>query len=286
MSRKLRRTVLLLLLMGGVAATAFAQGLPTSQPGLLYVIREDVKVGHAADHPKVEAGWPAAFEKAKSPYYYVALESLTGTSEVWFVGPFENHAAFGDSLKRESADPVLSAELDRLSRADAEHISNVRRFQAIARKELSHGAYPEIAKQRFWEITVFRVKPGHESGFVDAAKAYGAAAGRGAPDVNYRVYQVIAGMPEPTYLIFSSVVSFGDFDKMLASGEATMKAATEDERKTLQSFLADGVISTETFRFRLDPAMSYVPKEVRDSDPAFWAPKKPMAKPAPKPTTN
>jgi hypothetical protein len=285
MSRALRTTVLLLL-MGGVAATAVAQGLPTSQPGLLYLIREDVKVGHAADHPKVEAGWPAAFEKAKSPYYYLALDSLTGSSEVWFVAPFENHTAFGDSLKRESENPVLSAELGRLSRADAEHVSNVRRIQAIARQELSHGAFPDVAKQRFYEITIFRLKPGHESGFADAAKAYGAAAGRGAPDVNYRVYQVIAGMPEPTYLIFSSVVSFADFDKMLANGEATMKAATEEERKTLETFMAEGVTSTETFRFRLDPAMSYVPKEVRDSDPAFWAPKKPMAKPAPKPTTN
>jgi len=286
MSRVLRTTVLLLLAIGGTAVAAFAQGLPTSQPGLLYLVREEVKVGHVADHPKVEAGWPAAFEKAKSPYYYVALASLSGTPEVWFVAPFENHAAFGDSLKRESEDAALSAELDRLSRADAEHVTSVRQIQAVARKELSHGEFPDVAKQRFYEISIFRVKPGHESGFVDAAKAYGAAAGRGAPDVNYRVYQVIAGMPEPTYLIFSSVVSFGDFDKMMTSSEATMKAATDDERKTLQTFLADGVYSTETFRFRLDPAMSYVPKEVRDSDPAFWAPKKPMAKLAPKPTTN
>jgi hypothetical protein len=286
MSRVLRMTVLLLLVIGGTAVAAFAQGLPTSQPGLLYLIREEVKVGHAADHPKVEAGWPAAFQKAKSPYYYVALASLSGTPEVWFVSPYENHAAFGDSLKRESEDPVLTAELERLSRADAEHVTSVRQIQAVARKELSHGTFPDVAKQRFYEITIFRVKPGHESGFVDAAKAYGAAAGRGAPDVNYRVYQVVAGMPEPTYLIFSSVVSFGDFDKMMTSSEATMKAATDDERKTLQTFMADGVYSTETFRFRLDPAMSYVPKEVRDADPAFWAPKKPLAKPAPKPTTN
>ena len=81
-------------------------------------------------------------------------------------------------------------------------------------------------------------------------------------------------------------MSFGDFDKMLANGDASMKAATDDERKTLKTFMAEGVISTETFRFRLDPAMSYVPKEVRDSDPAFLAPQKPMATPAPKPTTN
>jgi hypothetical protein len=285
MSRVLRSTVLLLA-VSGTAAPAFAQGLPTSQPGLLYLVREEVKVGHAADHAKVEAGWPAAYEKAKSPYYYIALASLSGTPEAWFVAPFENHAAFGNSLKRESEDAVLSAELDRLSRTDAEHVTSVRQIQAVARKELSHGTFPDVAKQRFYEISITRVKPGHETGFVDAAKAYGAAAGRGAPDVNYRVYQVVAGMPEPTYLIFSSVVSFGDFDKMMTSGEATMKAATDDERKTLQTFMAEGVISTETFRFRLDPAMSYVPKEVRDSDPAFWVPKKPTAKPAPKPTTN
>src|SRR5262245_47896612 len=182
MSRVLRTTVLLLLAIGGTAVAASAQGLPTSQPGLLYVAREEVKVGHAADHPKVEAGWPAAYEKAKSPYYYIALVSLSGTPEAWFVSPFENHAAFGDSLKRESDDPVLSAELDRLSRADAEHINSVRLIQAVARKELSHGTFPEVAKQRFYEISIFRVKPGHEPGFVDAAKAYGAAAGRGAPD--------------------------------------------------------------------------------------------------------
>jgi hypothetical protein len=99
-------------------------------------------------------------------------------------------------------------------------------------------------------------------------------------------HTVVAGMPEPIYLIFSSVVSCADFDKMLANGEATMKRATDDERKPLPSFRAEGVISTEMLRFRLDPAMSYMPKEVRDSDPACWAPQKPMAKPAPKPTTN
>jgi hypothetical protein len=50
--------------------------------------------------------------------------------------------------------------------------------------------------------------------------------------------------------------------------------------------MADGVINTETIRFRLNPAMSYVPREVRAQDPAFWGPKPAVAtasaKPAPK----
>jgi len=97
------------------------------------------------------------------------------------------------------------------------------------------------------------------------------------------VYEVTAGMPGPTYLIFSSMVNFGEVDKMMTAGEATMKGATPEEMAALQKFSTDALISAETFRFRLDPEMSYVPKEVRAQDPDFWMPKK---QPAPKKPTS
>ena len=269
------------------AATALAQTLPTSQPNILQIYREEVMVGHSADHAKVEAGWPVAFEKAKSPFSYIALVSLTGPAEAWFVIPYQSHQAMADAMKAES-EPALAASLERLSKADAEHIASTRSILAMGRKDLSYGAYPETAKQRFYEVTIFRVRPGHERGFEAAAKAYGSAAGRGAPGTSYRVYEVLAGMPSPTYIVFSSVTSFGAFDKMMADGEAMMKAATEEERNILQKFSAEDLINSENIRLRLDPVMSYVPKEVRAQDPAFWlprpavAPAKPESKPAPK----
>jgi len=271
---------LLSVLLLAFASTALAQSLPTSQPNILQIFREEVKIGHGADHVKVEAGWPAAFEKAKSPYTYIALVSMTGPPEAWFISPFESHEAMADSLKRED-EPTLAAELARLQKADAEHITTGRSILAMARKDLSRGAFPETAKQRFYEVTIFRVRPGHERGFEAAAKAYGAAAGRGAPETSYRVYEVMAGMPSPTYLVFSSVTSYGAFDKGMADGAATMKAATEEEMNVLQKFSAEGLINSENIRFRLDPVMSYVPKDVRAQDPAFWMPKpKTPAKPA------
>ena len=91
----------------------------------------------------------------------------------------------------------------------------------------------------------------------------------------------MAGMPSPTYLVFSSVTSYGAFDKGMAEGAATMKAATEEEMNVLQKFSAEGLINSENIRFRLDPVMSYVPKDVRAQDPAFWMPKpKTPAKPS------
>jgi hypothetical protein len=48
--------------------------------------------------------------------------------------------------------------------------------------------------------------------------------------------------------------------------------------------MAESVITVESQRFRLDPGQSYVSKEVRDTDPAFWLPKKVVVKTvAPKP---
>jgi hypothetical protein len=251
------------------AGAALAQPLPTTQPNYLQIVREEVKVGHGSDHARVEAGWPAAYEKAKSPYTYIALEALTGPGEVWFVVPFDSQEATGDLMTRED-EPSLAAALGGLRKADAEHIAGARSILAAGRKDLSRGTFPDTASQRFYEVTIFRVRPGHSRGFEAAAKAYGAAAEKGAPGISYRVYEVIAGMPSPTYLVFSSVTSYGGFDKAMADDQAAMKAASSEETNALQTFSVEGLINSETIRFRLDPVMSYVPAELRAKDPQFW----------------
>jgi hypothetical protein len=265
-----------------VPLAAGAQSLPTSQPNLLTITREEVKVGRTADHAKIEAGWPAAYEKAKSPDYYLALVSMTGPAEAWYVSTYNSHAALGDSMKRDDADPVLTAELQRLSRADGDVLNSVRTMHAAARKELSYGAFPDLAKARFLEVTWFRVRPGHEQHFEAAAKAYGAATKRAATNASFRVYQVVAGVPGPTYLVFSSTEALGGFDQAMADDEKVMKGASTEEMAVLQKFMLEGVVNVETQRFRVDPAQSYVPREIRAQDPAFWMPKKPSP---PKPTT-
>jgi hypothetical protein len=261
----------ILALACGAPAAMYAQatGLPTAQPSLVTIIREQVKVGRAADHARIEAGWPAAYGRANSPDYYLAMTSMTGTPEAWYIIPAANHAAYAETMRR---DLGMQEELDRLSRADAEVLDGIRTVQALARPDLSMGAFPDLTKQRFWEISIARVRPGHEAEFDAAAKAYGTAAQRSAPNAQYRVYQVIAGMLTPTYIIFSSVANYGEFDQMLADGMKTMAGATAAEQAALQKFSTDGSLSWETNRFRLDPKQSYVSRETRATDPTFWGP--------------
>lgn len=273
--RKSTSRLTLLALSVASAGAAFAQGLPTTQPKFVHIVHERVKVGRAADHAKFEAGWPAAYAKAKFPYHYLALVAVTGSPETWYVTPLDSQAAFGDLQKREDEDPVLGPELERLARGDAEFLSDYRVTQAIARPDLSHGDFPDLAKARFWEITRFQVRPGHEAAFAAVAKAYAGAAGRASVKARWRVYEVMAGAPSPTYLVFSSLESYGEFDQAIEDGVALMKSFSAEDAIALDKFSTEGLVSAETNRFRLDASQSYVANELRAKDPAFWGPKKP-----------
>ncbi len=259
------------LALGGLVHTQ-AQGLPKTQPKIVTIVREHIKVGRAADHGKFEAAYPAAYEKAKSPDYYLAMTSLTGPSEAWYVVPNESYAAIGETMKRDAKDPVLSAELDRLALADAEYITAVETIRAIARPDLSVGTFPDLSSARFFEISTFRIRPGREEVFEEVAKAYASAMKRAAPKASYRVYEVLVGMPQPTFLIFSSVESYGEFDQRLLDRKELIKKATPEEMTMLKKFneVAERV---ESNHFRLDPVQSYVSKETRQTDPEFWMPK-------------
>jgi hypothetical protein len=256
----------------GSISTASAQGLPKTQPKLLTIVREEVKIGRNEEHSKHEAGWPPALEKAKSTDYYIGMTSMTGPNEAWYVIASESHAALGESMKRQDKDPVLSAELARLSLADSQYINGARTIQAIADTDLSVGDFPDVNKVRFFEITLFRLHPGHETQFEEAAKAYAAARKRAEPKAGYRVYRVIAGMPTPAFIVFASVEDYGEFDQKLAAGMGTLKEATAEEKGALKVG-GEAIISEESNRFRVDPRQSYVPKETRETDPDFWMPK-------------
>ena len=164
--------------------------------------------------------------------------------------PFESQQAIADSMKRED-EPVLAASLERLSKAGAEQINGGHAILARAREDLTHGLFPDTGTQRFYSITIFRVKSGHEGDFETAAKAFGTAVDRAGVQRDFRVYQVVAGMTSPTFLVFTSFTTYGAFDQ----------------------HMADGLINAETIRFRLDPVMSHVPQSVRAQGPAFWMPK-------------
>ena len=72
--------------------------------------------------------------------------------------------------------------------------------------------------------------------FEEVAKAYAAARKRAAPKSSYRTYQVTAGIPGSTYLVFSSFENFADFDVLTADVEKTFAGATQDEQTIFEKW--------------------------------------------------
>src|SRR5262249_29520193 len=150
------------------SADARAQsGMPTSQPAMLTIFRERVKLGHESAHVKTELAWPTALTAAKAPDTYLAMATMTGPAEVWFVTPRTSYGGWAKSMEWMEGNAKLEAKLDSAWMKDATHLDWSDQIEAVAIPDLAHGTFPDLNKQRFWEITFFTVKPGHDEKFME-----------------------------------------------------------------------------------------------------------------------
>src|SRR6266404_3553694 len=205
--------------------------------------------------------------RLKYPANTLALTSLTGTSQAWFLEGHDSFAGIGEAEAFFSK-PAYRSEIDALDAQDAEFRSSSRQWIAVFRNDLSYrtGQLMEsIPKARYVNVLIFRIHQGR-----DQAVA---------------VYPVVSGAPNGMYLLFEPSASLKTLDDAPARGEAMMNAMGDAGSKRFIKSSGEIVTSTESLLFTINPKMSYPPKEVAAGDPDFWTPKaaKPAAKPAGKP---
>ena len=283
----MKKTLLLfcvISLLGWGAAQALAQTqAPSGPPKVLQIFREEVKPGRGAAHEKVEAGWPKAFANAKWPTHYLALVSVTGPSEAWFLTGFDSLAAWEKDSRGIDKNAALSAELQQLSAKDGELLSGTRSIAALYRDDLSYRtAGVNIGQMRYFYVTTVRDRPGHDTDFTEWNKIIRGAHEKADVPEHWAVFQVTLGMPGGTYLILQPLKSLTEVDAFAQThGKAYQDATGDEGRKKLREAAAAGILNTETNIFAFSPKMSYVSKETAAADPDFWTPKpKAAAKPA------
>jgi len=270
-----KRTIGLLgatCLLVSAAARVTAQE-PPPPPKILQIYREEVKPGKGPAHAKVEAGWPAAFAKANWPSHYLALTSLTGPSEAWFVSGWDSMAAWEKDTKAVEGNTALSAELDALQEKDGELLSGGSGLLLSYREDLSNTPNVDLSKMRYFRIITFRIRPGHENDFMSAVKIVKDAYRKANISLPWAVFQVTAGMPGPTFTVWIPMTSLSELDATMKAGKAIQDAEGEDGQKALAKAAADGYNFTTQNIFAYSPKMSYPPKEWVAKDPGFWAPK-------------
>jgi hypothetical protein len=240
---------------------------------VLQIYREEVKPGKGPAHEKVEAGWPAAFAKANWPSHYLAFTSMTGPSEAWFSSGWDSLAAWEKDTKALEGNKALTAEVDALTEKDGELLSGGGGLVLAFREDLSNSPIVDLPKMRYFRIITFRVRPGHEADFTSSVSIVRDAYKKANVALSWAVFQVIAGMPGPTYMVWIPMKSLDEVDATMKAAKAIQEAEGEEGQKALNKASSDGYVSVTQNLYAFSPKMSYPPKEWVARDPEYWAPK-------------
>ena len=270
--RKRGMILFAICMLAALAPQAIAQ-TPPSPPKVLTIFREDVKPGRGAAHEKLEASYSAALRKAKWPVYSLAMSSLSGAGDAWFLSGYPSLEAVEADHHNLAKNAALSDEFDRLDEQDAQFRTNQRMTITRLREDLSYQQNIDMAHMRYFEVVTFRIRPGHDAQFVEATKLIRAAYEKAKVDMHWATYAVVSGAPAGTYLVFLPMKSLKDMDPNADMEKALMGAMGEDGGKKLDKIAGEAFITEESTIYAFRPRMSYVPKEWEDADAAYWKPK-------------
>jgi hypothetical protein len=260
-------------------------------PKVLVISREFVKPGKTGSvHEKSESAFVQAMAKAKWPTHYLAVTSLSGRSRVLFLTPYDSFDAWEKDEVATMKNSTLSAALDHALVADGDLLSDYDQTVATYDEDQSLRANVDIAHMRLFEISLYRVKPGHRDEWkqiVDLVKT----GSEKVPSAHWATYEVAYGQQEgTTYLVFSARKSGSEIDQAFAEDKDFVAAMGDDGMKKLRDLESSAIESDQTNLFVFSPSMSYAPDEWIKADPEFWKMKSmspagamKMKKPAEKP---
>lgn len=267
--------LVLSVVLGGVSLGA-AQEKMQGPPKVLTIFREVLKPGKAGMvHEKAESAFVQAYTKANWPTHYFAATSLSGKPRALFFVGYDSFAAWEKDNKATEKNAALAAALDRASMADGELLSEAQGLTFVYREDQSLRANVNIAQMRYFDISVFHVKPGHEKEWDEAVKLVTPAYEK-MPDVHWATFEVAYGAPSPSYAIFTPMRSLDEVDKAYARNKDFMAALGEAGMKRLSELSAAAIDSMESNLFQFAPKMSYVSDDWVKADPDFWKPKAAM----------
>jgi hypothetical protein len=138
---------------------------------------------------------------------------------------------------------------------------------------------------RYFEISRFHVRPGHDKEWESLVKLYQRGCEK-LPDCHWAAYEAVYGREDDTYVIFNPMKTAAEIDRKFGDMKGFSDTLGEEGMKKIADLTAAIIESSETNLFIFDPRMSYPADEWVKADPEFWKPKpaaeskKPSAKPA------
>ena len=275
MKRVLTAVLLGTCLCIGVANVAVAQenaagkGLP---PKILVINREVLKPGKSGNpHQRTESAFLRALAAAHDTTYYLGMDALTGPSRSLFFTGYDSFADWEKEALSEQKNATLSAALDRAAVADGDLLQSYETSMFFLRDDFSLDPGTDLPHDRYFEIGVFHVKPGHDEDWSSIMKLVKDAYAK-IPDAQWAMYERAYGGPENYFIYITPLKSAAEIDRNFANGPKFVEAIGKEGMHKLNELMSASVDQAEINLFALNPAISYVGPEMIQADPTFWKP--------------
>ena len=269
------------VMAGSLVASAQDAPATSSIPMVLQIIREYVKPykGGMA-HDKTETAISAAFAKAKFPYYYVGLTSMSGPARGLYLTQYSSFAEWEKGNKIIDKNPTLNAEVEKASVADGELLESVDTGVFTFDADLSFHPHADISHARYMRLIVFQIKPGHSMEWEKLVKLVKAAYEKAGTSAHWAMFDAAFGRESGTYIALTADNSMSEIDNSMTDDKKWAEAMGEKGMKDLEELSASGMVSMRTELFSINPRQSYVNPDWIAADPDFWKPKATAPKPA------
>jgi hypothetical protein len=271
--KKVSGFLLGICLVLGTASLAAAQEKSEGMhkpPTVLRIDREFLKPGKSGSiHDRSESAFVKAMSNAKSPEYYIAMDSMSGKHRALYFTGYDSFAEWEKDVSNERKNPTFSAALDRADAADGDLLDSSDQSSWVYRPDQSLNQNAGLVGIRYFEIEAFQIKPGHEADWDDAVKLVKAAYAQ-VPDAHWAMYQNVFGREQPAYLVIIPRKSMSEVDAGFQQGAKFMAAMGADGMKKLSELSAAAIASSETNIFAINPRQSYMMEDLIKADSDFW----------------
>ncbi len=208
------------------------------------------------------------------PNSWIDLQSITGPTEALSFDPFDSFEQVDNAWVVWGQLFASHPQLAHLQEQIRELESSESTIIAVRRDDLGYRVNRiDLSKTRFMRVLEVRVRPGHESDFVESFKLLSAAYEKIDADMPWVVYQANVGMSSPAFIVFVPMHALKENDSYLARAPKLREAEGDVGFDRMQQIARDAYASTESNLYAISPETSHVPKEFVDSDPDFWSPK-------------
>jgi hypothetical protein len=258
----------------GFAALSMAQSqaptAPWGPPLILQRYREMVKVGRGDPHQANEHGWASAYAKSKIPYYLLAMTSMSGPNDAWYWAAYSSFKDFDEKNTAIANNKELTAAVNAFALKDAEDVSDAMASLWLLRPDLSYRDTVVWSQMHAYEMITVRARPGHNNDVTQIAQKIRATHMAAQTSARWAMYQGYAGVPDGTFLVIVPHKDLAELDVGMKEDAQFTKALGDVGGKELDKLSSDGIISTQTDIYAVDPKMSYVAASWLAADADFW----------------